>query len=347
MKEFDENNKENIGKEHKSMEDFARQAVESLFDDKPKKAEETAPPSAPPPLPSVQGEEFKMPAEAPYRERLRKDPETEYAEYISSAREANRREQEVKEVKQEAYKKQIDKQLDEMARISGGKKKEPLPAPDPTPQKAEKWEEHEIKPKAPKPAKPAKPQSSDHPAPSRKPQPPVNMGNLAIVGVFVLLIAFALAMWQAVSVNSRLSYAEEQLAELQLVETHLRTHNTQLEQRVEELEAELQAQASGQFGQGQTGGGDFPGGPLFPPAGGADSPPTGDTTPPPGQTTNWANTHRNGANQLVYTVQSGDGLWGIATHFFGSGTYMNQIMQANGLTNEAIHPGDELIIPGL
>ncbi|MCL2621180.1 MAG: LysM peptidoglycan-binding domain-containing protein [Defluviitaleaceae bacterium] len=332
MKDFDDNNKGANPEEIESMEAFSRRAVGSLFSDDDKK-EEAKKESEPTPPPPASSKDFRMPAEPPYKERIKKDPELEYADYINSAREANRREQEIGEVKKEESKKHIDKQWDEISQISGGKKKEPVPP------KAETWDEPVKPAKQTQPEKQTMPHKPAGSIVSRKPMPPVNIGNVAIIGFFVVLIAFAIAMWQAVSVNSRLNYAEAQLVELQESEVHLRTHNASLEEQVLEYRAQVAQQNQPPIGDIG----------LNPPADNLEPPHTGgdDTTTTQPPLANWANTHRNTAGQLVYTVQAGEGLWGIANRFLGSGTYVAEIVRVNNLPNDQVAEGQEIIIPGL
>ncbi|MCL2855000.1 MAG: LysM peptidoglycan-binding domain-containing protein [Defluviitaleaceae bacterium] len=322
MKDFDDKDKKNLGSvsDHESVESFSRRAVESLFaeessEDKPA----TAPPAA---------EEFKLPTEAPYRERLKKDPEMEYASYINSAREANRKEHEVGEVKKEASKRHIDAQWEEISKISGGKKKEPAPPPA-MPEKD--WGD---------PAHKARPPKQESVAAARKPMPPINIRNVAMLGVcFVLLLAFVVAMWQAASLNSRLTYAEDQVAYLQEREIYLQTYSQQLRAEIDGLEA---AQTTPPPMDNNNDGSSFA---LGPPVDSTYQPAT--SQPPAQNVTNWANTHRDGAGNLVYTVQRGEGLWGISTRFFGSGGHVNTIMQANNMTTDQVQEGQEIIIPGL
>lgn len=48
-----------------------------------------------------------------------------------------------------------------------------------------------------------------------------------------------------------------------------------------------------------------------------------------------------------YTVKKGDTLWGIANRFYGDGTHLNKIKEANNLKSDTIHPNDVLVIPSL
>lgn len=52
-----------------------------------------------------------------------------------------------------------------------------------------------------------------------------------------------------------------------------------------------------------------------------------------------------GAKATLYEVQSGDSLWALSKKYLGSGWKYREIMEANGLTDSTIHPGDTLIIP--
>lgn len=48
---------------------------------------------------------------------------------------------------------------------------------------------------------------------------------------------------------------------------------------------------------------------------------------------------------VLYEIQRGDTLWGIAKRFLGSGTRYPEIMALNGLTSDLIYAGDHLKIP--
>lgn len=48
----------------------------------------------------------------------------------------------------------------------------------------------------------------------------------------------------------------------------------------------------------------------------------------------------------VYVVRSGDSLWKIAEQQLGDPWRYPEIMKANGMTSDLIHPGDVLVIPG-
>lgn len=303
MKGFDDNNKDANPVDAGGLEAFSRHAVGSLFTDDNKKEGKDKSYSYTTDI----DEDFSVPTEPPYKTRIKKDQDLQYADYINSATEANRREQEINEIRKEESKKHIDRQWDEIAQISDGKKRQPTPG---------------------KSANPTRP---------HKPMPPVNIGNLAILGFFVMLIAFAVAMWQVVSFSGQLNYIQAQLEDLQEVEAHLRTRNAQ-------LEADYQALAEQ---QGQSPPGYIS---LNPPVGNLQPPPTEEdetTTQMPPPITNWANTHRNAEGQLIYTVQAGEGLWGIANRFLGSGAYVSEIVRVNNLPNDQVAEGQEIIIPGL
>lgn len=51
------------------------------------------------------------------------------------------------------------------------------------------------------------------------------------------------------------------------------------------------------------------------------------------------------AAQKTYTVKRGDSLWKIAQEQLGNGARYKEIVNANGLVNNTIHPGDKLIMP--
>lgn len=63
-------------------------------------------------------------------------------------------------------------------------------------------------------------------------------------------------------------------------------------------------------------------------------------TPAPVDTTTTAETPG------TYTVQAGDSLWAIADKLLGDGSRYGEIMTANGLSSDMIHPGQVLKIPG-
>lgn len=56
-------------------------------------------------------------------------------------------------------------------------------------------------------------------------------------------------------------------------------------------------------------------------------------------------TNNNTEHPNIYTVQQGDTLWGIAARFLGAGERYVQIMSANNLITDMIHPGQKLVIP--
>ena len=64
-----------------------------------------------------------------------------------------------------------------------------------------------------------------------------------------------------------------------------------------------------------------------------------------GQTLRIPNMGRGGDGALLYRVKSGDTLWGISRQYLGGGPRYKEIMDANGLTNDMIYPGQILKIP--
>ncbi|MBR0423296.1 MAG: LysM peptidoglycan-binding domain-containing protein [Clostridia bacterium] len=64
-----------------------------------------------------------------------------------------------------------------------------------------------------------------------------------------------------------------------------------------------------------------------------------------GQTLRIPNIGRGGRDALLYRVKSGDTLWGIARQYLGGGPRYKEILDANGLTNDMIYPGQILKIP--
>lgn len=50
-------------------------------------------------------------------------------------------------------------------------------------------------------------------------------------------------------------------------------------------------------------------------------------------------------NAITYTVKKGDSLWKIAQEQLDNGARYKEIVNANGLINNTIHPGDKLIMP--
>ena len=53
----------------------------------------------------------------------------------------------------------------------------------------------------------------------------------------------------------------------------------------------------------------------------------------------------NSNDALLYRVKSGDTRWGISRQYLGGGPRYKEIMDANGLTNDMIYPGQILKIP--
>ena len=64
-----------------------------------------------------------------------------------------------------------------------------------------------------------------------------------------------------------------------------------------------------------------------------------------GQTLRIPNMRSGGNDALLYRVKAGDTLWGISRQYLGMGPRYKEIMDANGLTNDMIYPGQILKIP--
>lgn len=351
---------------HENIEGFSRSVVVSLFDGKKtdeKKSDEKTSAGAHSHIPSEHSvrpqadneEDRQSPDDAPptwdlfldessakgsrkpapYKRHVKEpDPEAVHEAYLSSASEAIRRQQQRDEEEKEAALRHKEQQWDEMAQIS----KKMRMRDDML------WEEGE------EPWEPIK-----DPRALRKPLPPINVRNVASLGLFVTLIIFGLLVWQNVSVNSRLTTANAQVAELQMQLTELaelRAENVELDSQVARLQSDVnrlsdyideltstvpangtnQNNNQNNANQGSAN---------------QNNQTQDSTTNRP--LANVPHSNRDAEGRMIYIVQQGDNLWRIAERFYGAGAgtaaRVAAIREANGISGDGIQAGNPIIIP--
>ncbi|MCL2169496.1 MAG: LysM peptidoglycan-binding domain-containing protein [Defluviitaleaceae bacterium] len=132
----------------------------------------------------------------PTYKRSGKKAEDEYEAYLSSASEENRRLAQKNQVAQEEAKRHIDSQLEDFPK-SG--RRMPVERDNST-YEQERVEVSRI---------------SRTTTGEKKSMPPLNMRNIMALALFVVLLVFAVMVWQMASLNSRLNAAISDLDELQ------------------------------------------------------------------------------------------------------------------------------------
>jgi hypothetical protein len=276
---------------------------------------------------------------APYKRHGKEpDPEALHEAYLSSASESIRRQLKKDEDEKEAALKHKDRQWEELSKIS--RKAARADARARAKSDDARWGEKE---------EPWEPMTNPK-APGKNPLPPINVRNVASLGLFAVLIIFGLLVWQNVAVNNSLAIADAEIERLkeQLVELDellaLRASNEVLEDENELMRDEIirlnayveelmnnesinapsgSNQAQGGSNQGQTG---TDSGPVHVP-----------------------HTSRDEEGRLIYIVQPADTLWRIAGLFRQDPAQINAkvaaLRAANGIVGDNIIAGTPIIIP--
>ena len=237
--------------------------------------------------------------------RLRSDPEEDYAKYLQSSREDIQNEMRRKEAAKEKAITRREEQLAELSKEIGGKR--PISEDDVYVYAGDKSKRN----------------------PRTRPMPPINVRNVAALGLFVVLIIFAVLVWQLAAANSRLADANAQIAEMdeELISLRdLRTVNAGLNTEVMDLRAEVL---------------DLLAALAVPPSSIEDDP---DEIDVPNVDTPQTGTQP--AAGRTHVVRDGDTLWGIAAATLGNGARYPEILAYNNLpANASPQPGQVLRIP--
>ena len=296
---------------YSDMENFSKRAVETLFDDESK--------------------ETRLEDDAPGSDRVRPvlayhkeaDPDEEYAAYIKTAQKANRIELERTKANREKAIADRDEKLDGISQIP------------------RRRGESAIRNDA---------GEGDMYVDDGNARLRINVRNIAAVGVFLLLIVFVILTWQMVSARSRLTAANDRIAELEAENADLLYLQMSRDEADDAAGVDyFDGDSEYDYGEGAD---NLDGDPEYDYGVG-----TGLTAnDAPGVQTNGApgthgdlppNTTINAAGQRVYTVQPGDSLWGIAVMFFGDGGRFLDIYHTNDNITDAdnIPHGEDIIIP--
>ena len=185
-----------------NIENFSRKAVGSLFENKED------------PLQS------RPPQDEPPHRRLGRlsDPEAEYEAYLNSASEDNRKRVEREEAIRRDAIRHRDEQLSDLPKSSRRTQVEATEIAA-----RERDEVNNITKPNPK-----------------KPKPSLNMRNIVALGLFVVLIIFAVLVWQMVSLNVQLRDSNYDLEMARDGYAHLINENQDLREQIEQLEANLE-----------------------------------------------------------------------------------------------------------
>jgi len=309
-----------------NMGDFSRHMVGSLFDEE--KTEETSVANTNTPLDNDEESEKqegikKAATPPPYRGMKQADPDEEYARYIEATLRAAREEEERKAAAKEAAIQHREAQLDELSSIS---KKTPEKKANTTPTPL------------PQPSTPAAPARGQQQAKQRE-KATLNMRNILTLGLFVVLVAFCIFIWQILAISNQLSSANSEIALLRAApnqEQTLLAENAALNSQVAQLQASIDNyRAIIDNQQDQISNPDANGGNNETQAGTTQQQtPSGDPY-----------TTRDAQGRRVYTVRPGDTMWNIAQRTLGDGSRYTEILAANNMTSPAVVVDSTLIIP--
>jgi len=238
------------------------------------------------------------------------DPEEQYAKYLESAAETNRRETERKAAEKQ---KAIDLREEQLAELSAIVRKD----------------------------KPSKGADKHHPKhPAKTGSRPLNVRNIAAVGLGITLVVFVVLILLINSSRSDLAEAQDRIAQLETEIEGIVAINNNLAQQLADYQSRLQAQ--GQTTVGGASPDDTTTDDTTDDTNGSDETESGDETQ---AVANFPNTIINAAGQMVYTAQPGDNFFAIALRFLGDGSRYPEILAINGLTSTVLRAGDTIIIP--
>lgn len=301
---------ESVEEIYGGTEDFSKRAVGSLFEQE--EAEDETPGGVSPTAPRGR--------RAPGIKR-ESDSEEQYAKYLEMAHATNQREEERKRKEREETASRHEEQLAELSEVAR-RRKPP----------GEAVEEYA------------------YGNPRQGTMPPLNIRNIALIGLFVVLAVFVVLIimmnsaWSdTAAANQRIEVLQGEIAALTAVNEELAAELKELEYELAGLEFEMKdllaslanltaptLPANGpNQGTAETG-----------------STPPAASTPAPTTPNLFPNMTLNAAGQRVYTVQETDtGFWALAVRFFGDGSRYPDILAANNLESNVLRPGMTLIIP--
>jgi len=330
---MDDKKQENFEEKYGSTESFSQRAVGSLFGDensterpvKERMPKESRPVEMRPPY------EYSR-SRAGTSHRREPDPDKEYATYIESTERANRLEQErVRAVREEAILERDRKLNEKISEITGRGERRYV-------------ETH-------RPENPPVRDAEEYIRVGRKPNPPINIRNVAAIVLIIFLMIISIFVWQVTSLRGQLNQANAEIYAFggQLVEMErLRLRYDEMESQIMLQNEEIERlEIALEFSQGTSAGPGHNAGETE--GNNEDAGGTEVAGPPDLQTpANLPHTTINAQGQRVYTMQQGDTLWNIAVLIYGDGTRWMDILAANNLTEAqvpALGAGTVLIIP--